>query len=60
MIEDVERVARAIWLKRRELARRFHGIELETWGDGGVPRANHIFEEAQAAIEAMREMEAGK
>jgi hypothetical protein len=53
MTETVEIVAKAIWEKRRELAKRCHGIDLEAWGDGSIPRANHVFEEAQAAIEAM-------
>jgi len=51
----VERVARSIWEKRRMLAMDVHGIQLEEWGDGSVPRANHVFEEAQAAIAGMRE-----
>lgn len=55
MSKMIERVARGIWDKRRQLAMDQHGIELEIWGDGSVPRANHVFEEAKAAIEAMRE-----
>jgi hypothetical protein len=54
MSEMIERVARAIWERRRGAA-AIAGIDLEEWGDGGIPRANHIFEEARAAIEAMRE-----
>jgi hypothetical protein len=60
MTETVEMVAKAIWEKRRELAKRHHGIELEEWDDGSIPRANHIFEEASAAIEATRNAEIGK
>lgn len=55
MSKMIERVARGIWEKRRLMAMEAHGIELEGWGDGSIPRANHIFEEARAAIEAMRE-----
>lgn len=55
MSEMEERVAKAIWETRRRLAMDIHGIELEEWGDGSIPRANHVFEEAHAAIEAMRD-----
>lgn len=54
MNEMVERAARAIWEKRREKA-RLSNIELEEWGDGSIPKANHIIDEVVAAIEAMRE-----
>lgn len=53
-MDMVERVARAIWAKRRAIAAS-QGIELEDWGDGTFPRANHVHEEARAAIEAMKE-----
>lgn len=59
MTEITERVARRIWEKRRELAKTLHGIDLEEWGDGSIPRANHIFEEASVAIEATLEPETG-
>lgn len=51
--ELVERVARAIWNRRRESAAGM-GIDLEEWGDGGIPRANDVFEEACAAIDVVR------
>lgn len=54
MNEIIERVARALWGARRAYASR-EGIFLEEWGDGAVPRANGVFEEARAAIEAIRE-----
>lgn len=50
----VEKMARAMWAQRRKFAGSVP-IELEDWGDGSIPKANGIFEEAQAAIEAMRE-----
>lgn len=55
MSEMLTKVARAIWERRRETAKRDYKIELEAWGDGTFPKANHIFEEAHAAIEAMRD-----
>jgi hypothetical protein len=55
MTEKIEQVARAIWETRRRLAMDIHGIELEAWGDGTYPRANHIFAEARSAVAAMRE-----
>jgi len=54
MNEMIERIARAIWNQRRASVAEL-GIDLEEWGDGGIPRANKVFEEARAAIEAMRE-----
>lgn len=54
-MDMIERVARAIWDERRLVAMNEHGIELEIWGDGSVPRANHVFDEARAAIKSMRE-----
>jgi hypothetical protein len=59
MTDMVERVARAIWERRRESARS-RGIMLEAWGErgpfrGDVPILNDILGEACAAIEAMRE-----
>lgn len=50
----IERVARAIWDQRRASAAAL-GIDLEEWGDGGIPRANKVYEEASAAIKSMRE-----
>jgi hypothetical protein len=44
------RVAKAIWKVRRQQCKDLRGIELEPWGDGSIPRANHVFEEAAAAI----------
>lgn len=52
----IERMARAMWETRRETARQ-SGIELEPWGDGTVPRANNVMQEARAALEAMRELD---
>ncbi len=54
MSDYVEYVAKAIWEKRREMA-AMSSIELEPWGDGTIPKLNHVMEEAQAAIDAMRE-----
>lgn len=56
MSEMVERVARAIWERRRE---KYHTDypdmrQLDEWGDGSVPRANGVEDEARSAIEAMR------
>lgn len=54
MIDMVEEVAKAMWDVRRANANNA-GVELEFWGDGAVPKANGIMDEARAAIEAMRE-----
>lgn len=54
MSEMIEQVAKAMWDARRAYAND-HGIFLEFWGDGSIPRANGIMDEARAAIEAMRE-----
>jgi hypothetical protein len=50
----IEAVARAMWERRRTFASE-QRITLEAWGDGSVPRANGVMEEARAAIEAIRE-----
>jgi hypothetical protein len=50
----IERVAMAIWEERRQRALR-DGIDLEMWGDGTIPRANGIMEEASEAVRALRE-----
>ena len=52
MTDRVEHVARAIWEARRRHARATRGWELEEWGDGSVPLANGIMDEAKAALEA--------
>jgi hypothetical protein len=52
--EMIERVAKAMWDARRANANN-NGVELEFWGDGSIPKANGIMDEARAAIEAMRE-----
>ncbi len=49
--EQVEDVAKAIWDARRAYANNA-GIQLEYWGDGAIPRANGIMDEARAAIAA--------
>jgi len=54
MSEMTERAAKAMWEVRRAKAQAI-GLHLEEWGDGYWPKANHIMEEARAAIEAMRE-----
>lgn len=54
MSEKIEDVAKAMWDVRRAHANN-EGIFLEFWGDGTIPKANGIMEEARAAIEAMRE-----
>lgn len=54
MSEMIEMVAQAMWASRRAHANN-SGIELEFWGDGTIPKANGIMDEARAAIEAMRE-----
>lgn len=51
----VERVAKAMWEKRREISRLDYEIELDEWGDGTVPAGCGVLDEARAAIEAMRE-----
>lgn len=53
-MDKIEQVAREMWEVRRQKAGLVQ-IELEEWGDGSIPRANHIMDEARAAIEAMRE-----
>jgi hypothetical protein len=50
----IERVAKAMWDARRANANN-NEVELEFWGDGSIPKANGIMDEARAAIEAMRE-----
>jgi len=55
----VEQVARAIWEKRRECA-KLHGIDLEDWGDGSFPRANHVLEEAKVAIDLLNQINANQ
>lgn len=54
----IERVARAQWDQRRKWAER-EGYTLEEWGDGSIPRANGIEEEARAAVAAMRDLSEG-
>jgi hypothetical protein len=55
-VPKIEQIARAMWRVRQEYCRReYAGIApLEDWGDGSIPRANGIFDEALAALEAMR------
>lgn len=48
----VEAVARAIWGERVRQAAAY-GVGLEQWGDGSIPRASGVMEEAEAAIEAI-------
>lgn len=46
--EDIiEQMARVIWDARAKFAAN-KGIVLEQWGDGSIPRACGIFEEAAA------------
>lgn len=52
MSEMLEQVAKAMWDARRAHANN-SGVELELWGDGTIPKANGIMDEARAAIEAM-------
>jgi hypothetical protein len=54
MSEMIEQVAKAMWDARRAHANNA-GIFLEFWGDGTIPIANGIMDEARAAIEAMRQ-----
>jgi hypothetical protein len=49
----LESVARAMWEQRRRAA-KIVDIDLEEWGDGSVPAANGVMDEARVAIEAMR------
>jgi len=58
-MDTTERVARAIWDKRRECAKR-HGIDLEEWGDGRFPTANHVLEEANVAIDLLNQINANE
>jgi hypothetical protein len=53
---QIDKVARAIWADRVQRA-AFQGIDLEPWGDGKIPVANGIYEEAIAAIKAMQDYE---
>lgn len=53
-MEMIERVARAMWEVRRTKA-KLASIDLEEWGDGSIPEANYILEEACSAIRVMRE-----
>lgn len=53
MSDTVDRVARAMWEVRRANA-GLVPVSLEEWGDGSIPKANGILDEARAAIEAMR------
>lgn len=62
MSDMVECVARAIWERRRALAKSFFPdvtFDLEEWGDGSIPRSNGVLEEAEAAIAAFRVVEFG-
>jgi len=47
----VECMARAMWEQRREFNFELP-IPLEEWGDGSLPRANGVVEEARAALKA--------
>ncbi len=51
---QIDKVARAIWHDRVQRS-ALQGVNLEPWGDGNIPVANGIFEEAMAAIKAVRE-----
>jgi cell division septal protein FtsQ len=50
-----ERVARAIWERRRAFSLLEHNIPLEPWGDGSIPQANGVVFEAMAAIDAVKQ-----
>lgn len=54
MEELIEEVAKAMWEVRRKHAQQ-SGITLEEWGDGTLPKANGIYEEAAAAINTVAE-----
>ena len=54
MSDMVIRVAKALWEQRRKYSAE-KDIPLEEWGNGRLPSFNGVFEEARAAIEAMRE-----
>lgn len=49
----LDKAARAIWNDRVQ-RNALLGVDLEPWGDGSIPRANGIFEEALAALQAAR------
>lgn len=53
----LERMARAMWEQRRKKTAEDYPTlpPLEAWGDGSVPKANGIMEEARAGLEATRE-----
>ncbi len=55
MSEMVERVARAVWSKRRELAREWNLGKLPAWEDETEPLRDDVRAEAKIAIKAMRE-----
>ncbi len=50
----LEQIARAMW-EQRSIFFAAQGIDLDGWGNGSIPTANGIMEEARAAVEAMRE-----
>jgi hypothetical protein len=52
--EFIDRLAHAIWDVRRAKAAE-QSIELEEWGDGSIPRANHVFDEVRAVLAAMEQ-----
>lgn len=49
-----ERVARAMWTHRQKWALS-NGFLLEDWGDGTIPLANGVMDEAADALKAMFE-----
>jgi hypothetical protein len=52
--ELVEDIARAMWERRRKFSGNF-SIQLEEWGDGSIPKANGIIDEANAALKVVYE-----
>lgn len=54
MTDIIEDIAKAMWDVRRACANNA-GVFLEYWGDGTIPKANWIMEEARAAFAVMRE-----
>lgn len=54
MTDLIEDMAKAMWDVRRAYANKA-GVFLECWGDGTIPKANWIMEEARAVFAVMRE-----
>lgn len=54
-MDKLEQVARKMWEQRRRWSLAKFNIALEEWGDGSIPQANGVIEEARVAIREMQE-----